>query len=123
MTETTNHERIGAPTTNSSPPTVIQRPSLTAMLAIALVTLALCLAGSFAMAAVVAPQGPQGATGQTGAQGAAGAQGDRGLRGLRGKRGRPGKIGAAGAAGAAGTNTVTERACSNDLSVPLPFCS
>ena len=68
----------------------------------------------------VLPDGPQGATGATGPQG------ERGERGRRGAVGRRGKTGAAGANGANGTNgapgAVVERACSNDLSVPLPYC-
>lgn len=76
-----------------------------------------------AVAPTILPNGPQGATGLQGAQGA---QGERGPRGRTGPRGRQGKTGANGINGANGANgqdgATIERACSNDPSVPLPYC-
>lgn len=53
------------------------------------------------------PQGPRGV------QGVAGPQGARGPRGHHGKQGKQGSQGFQGARGTA---------CSNDLTVPLPYC-
>jgi hypothetical protein len=57
-----------------------------------------------------------------GPAGARGEMGPVGPQGEKGDRGRTGKSGANGANGVDGATVVHDRACSNDIDVPLPYC-
>lgn len=116
----TSTDEVDAPV--GAPQQVKQGPRAGSILAVAVATVVLAMSGSFAVATVVAPQGPQGEQGVQGVQGVQGTPGVRGLRGTTGKRGRTGKSGAAGANGVNGATVIRDRACSNDIAVPLPYC-
>lgn len=113
----TEGQRMNGPGTTGREPI-----RLRSLVAVGATTVAVALAGSFAIATVAAPVGPQGAQGIQGAQGPQGEHGERGRRGKSGKRGRVGKSGANGANGVNGATVIRDRACSNDIDVPLPYC-
>jgi hypothetical protein len=95
----------------------LKRPVTLGGMLIALIVTAVVFAGA-STAMVLTTSGPRGHQGK---QGQIGPRGVQGVRGRQGKNGVDGAAGAPGAAGATGAPGAT-RACSNDITVPLPYC-
>jgi hypothetical protein len=102
-------------------PSGFKRPvTLSGMLTALLLTVALF--ASVVAALVLTDSFPRGAEGAQGTQGQIGPQGVAGPRGRSGKSGLNGLDGATGTPGATGAPGTPGRACSNDVTVPLPYC-